>query len=215
MSSHHFVKEGQEPALIVANGESCSYDLLRSLLEWCPHTVVCDGALERILELEIQPDVVIGDFDSISTRPPLLHTQYIHLEDQNTTDLEKAINYLLAKGYTDINVLWATGKRLDHTLNNFATLAKYADKRIVLMDDHSRTFILPLSYQKRYENGQALSLIPLHTAAGITTQNLKYNLTNEELSFGKRSGTSNEAYGSDLVEITYKTGILALVESID
>ena len=215
MSSHHFVKDGQEPALVIANGEMCAYEILTSLMEWCPYMVVCDGAYTRIKNLQITPDVVIGDFDSLENVGRELHTQYIHLEDQETTDLEKAIDHLVEKGYTDINVIWASGKRLDHTINNFATLAKYFEIRIVLIDDYSRSFILPKNFSKRYEKGQALSLVPIHTCSGITTQNLKYNLDNETLSFGKRSGTSNEATGSGLVEICHTSGLLALIESTD
>ncbi len=215
MSSHHFVKDGQEPALVVANGAACSYEILTSLMEWCPYMVVCDGAYSRIKDLQITPDVVIGDFDSIGEIDEDLHTRYIKLEGQETTDLEKALNHLAEKGYTDINIVWATGKRLDHTLNNFATLAKYADIRIVLIDDYSRSFILPKTYTKRYEKGQALSLIPLPHCEGITTQNLKYNLQNEDLLLGQRSGTSNEAIGNGLVKISYKKGLLVLVESTD
>ena len=215
MSSHHFVKDGQEPALVIANGEMCAYEILTSLMEWCPYMVVCDGAYTRIKNLQITPDVVIGDFDSLENLERELHTQYIHLEDQETTDLEKAIDHLVEKGYTDINVVWASGKRLDHTINNFATLAKYSEIRIVLVDDYSRSFILPKDYSKRYEKGQALSLVPIHTCSGITTKNLKYNLNNETLTFGKRSGTSNEAIGYGLVEIWHTTGLLALIESTD
>ncbi|HYG16495.1 MAG TPA: thiamine diphosphokinase, partial [Bacteroidia bacterium] len=40
MSSHHFVKEKQEPALIIANGEACSRELLGQLLEWQPTVMV-------------------------------------------------------------------------------------------------------------------------------------------------------------------------------
>jgi len=215
MSSHHFVKDGQEPALVVANGAMCSYETLTSLMEWCPYMVVCDGAYSKIKELQITPDVVIGDFDSIGQMEPDLHTQFIKIENQENTDLEKALDHLVHKGYTDINVVWATGKRLDHTLNNFSTLSKYSGTRVVLIDDWSRSFILPKIYSKRYEKGQKISLIPLHTCSGIYTKNLKYNLNNEELSIGKRSGTSNEAAGSGLVEIRYSEGLLALIESND
>ncbi len=215
MSSHHFVKDGQEPALVIANGEMCAYEILTSLMEWCPYIVVCDGAYNRIKNLQITPDVVIGDFDSLKGVEHNLHTQYIHLKDQETTDLEKAINHLIEKGYTDINVIWASGKRLDHTINNFATLAKYSKIKVVLIDDYSRSFILPKNYSKRYEKGQALSLVPIHTCSGITTKNLKYNLENEALCFGKRSGTSNEATGNGLVEISHTKGLLALIEGAD
>ena len=45
MSSHHVVRDLQEPALIIANGEACSETLLGELLEWSPYVVVLDGAI--------------------------------------------------------------------------------------------------------------------------------------------------------------------------
>lgn len=64
MSSHHIVRDDQEPALIIANGASCSFDLLGQLLEWSPIVVVLDNAIDRVLQLDIKVDVLLGDFDN-------------------------------------------------------------------------------------------------------------------------------------------------------
>ena len=207
MSSHHFVREGQEPALIIANGESCSYELLNQIMEWCPFVVVLDGAYQRIKNLGIKPDVVLGDFDSITEKNDDIDVQFIHLKEQESTDLEKGINYLISKNFTDINVLWATGKRIDHTFNNITSLAKFSHLRIVMYDDYSRVFVLPKKYAKHYPENAALSLIPIGKVTNIKTKNLRFNLENEDLELGLRSGTSN------IVTITYKNGALILVES--
>ena len=63
MSSHHIVRDDQEPALIIANGASCSEELMGQLLEWSPLVIVLDSAIERVLELGIKVDVLLGDFD--------------------------------------------------------------------------------------------------------------------------------------------------------
>ena len=63
MSSHHIVRDDQEPALIIANGASCSMELLNQLLEWQPLVIVLDSAMERVVELGIKVDVLLGDFD--------------------------------------------------------------------------------------------------------------------------------------------------------
>lgn len=215
MSSHHYVKEGQEPALVVANGEMCSYELLVAIMEWCPYIVALDGAYDRLAQLQVTPDVVIGDLDSLQSTQPTLHTEFLKDENQENTDLEKAIDFLLAQGKTDINIVWSTGKRLDHTLNNIAILGKYAEANIVVYDNHSKAFVLPKTFTKYYEKGTALSLVPIHTAAGIRTANLKYNLNNEALEMGVRSGTSNAAKTSDKVAISYESGVLLLIESTD
>mgnify|MGYP006151694941 FL=1 len=96
MSSHHVVREKQEPALILANGESCRIELLQDLLEWSPLVVVLDGAIERVLELGIKIDVLLGDFDSKKIDiGQIQENQYpieiVHTPNQDKTDLEKAI----------------------------------------------------------------------------------------------------------------------------
>ena len=63
MSSHHIVRDDQEPALIIANGQECSQELLGQLLEWSPFVVVLDNAMERVSQLNIKVDVLLGDFD--------------------------------------------------------------------------------------------------------------------------------------------------------
>jgi thiamine pyrophosphokinase len=215
MSSHYYVKEGQEPALIIANGEMCSSKLLHSLLEWSPFIVVLDGAYERVLNLKIKPDVVIGDFDSISDITYELDIEYVKIDEQETTDFEKGIEYLIKKGYQDINVVWATGKRLDHTINNFAILAKYKATGIVLYDDHSKAFALPNEYSKFYPKNTKLSLFPIGRVSGITTSNLSYNLSQETLTLGERSGSNNSTEKEGVTSIDHSEGVLILVESRD
>ena len=53
MSSHHIVRDDQEPALIIANGASCSNELMGQLLEWSPLVIVLDSAIERVLNLSL------------------------------------------------------------------------------------------------------------------------------------------------------------------
>ena len=63
MSSHHIVRDDQEPALIIANGAACHEELLGQVLEWQPLVIVLDSAIERVINLNIKVDVVLGDFD--------------------------------------------------------------------------------------------------------------------------------------------------------
>ena len=64
MSSHHIVRDDQEPALIIANGAACQPEFLGQLLEWSPLVVVLDAAMERVMELDIKVDVLLGDVDA-------------------------------------------------------------------------------------------------------------------------------------------------------
>lgn len=220
MSSHHIVRDDQEPALIIANGAACSQDLMNQLLEWSPFIVVLDEAIERVIALNIKVDVLIGDFDRAFDPNVYLEKQYpleiIHCTDQESTDLEKALDFLLQKGIKAANVIWATGRRADHTFTNITTLVKYRDSmKIVLLDDYSKIFRLPNTYKKWYTKDTIISLIPIGRATEITTTNLNYPLLKENLELGVRTGSSNSVTEDGIVSISYKEGDLLLMECND
>ncbi|SDL80375.1 thiamine diphosphokinase [Siphonobacter aquaeclarae] len=220
MSSHHIIREKQEPALIIANGEACSWDLLAQLLEWSPFVVVLDGAILRVLDLGIHVDVLLGDFDRGLAREEIYARQHpieiVHTPDQEKTDLEKAFDFLIERGHEAVNVVWATGRRADHTITNITNIVRYRDRlKIVLLDDYSRIFLLDRSYEKWYAAGTPLSLIPIGTVSGIGTAGLAYNLHDESLTLGYRTGANNYTEADGPVRILHTSGDLLLMECWD
>lgn len=220
MSSHHIVRDDQEPALIIANGASCSEELIGQLLEWSPLVIVLDSAMDRVLELGIKIDVLLGDFDCDFNPEIYLEKQYpleiVHTPNQDKTDLDKAFDYLIAKGHKAVNVIWATGKRADHTITNITNIVAYRDQlKIVVLDDHSKVFLLQKKYEKWYPKNTTISLIPIGKVTGITTKNLFYPLKNEELLIGYRTGSSNHVAEDGIVTIEHQEGDLLLMECWD
>lgn len=220
MSSHHIVRDDQEPALIIANGAECSKELMGQLLEWSPLVIVLDSAMKRIMHYDIKVDVLLGDFDRDFNPEQYREAQYpleiVHTPDQNKTDLEKALDYLIERGFPAVNIIWATGRRADHTITNITNIVRYRNKiKIVILDDHSKIFLLPLKYEKWYPAGTPLSLIPIGKVSGIHSKNLKYELADDELTIGYRSGSSNEALQDGIVNIEHTEGDLLLMECID
>lgn len=220
MSSHHIVRDDQEPALIIANGAACSKELMGQLLEWSPLVIVLDSAIDRVLELGIKVDVLLGDFDRGFNPESYLEKQYpleiVHTPDQEKTDLEKAFDYLINRKIPAANVIWATGKRADHTITNITNIVRFRNKlKIVLLDDHSKIFLLPQRFEKWYPAGTPISLIPIGKVEGITTKNLKYPLHNEPLTIGYRTGSSNEADKDGIVIIEHNEGDLLMMECFD
>jgi thiamine pyrophosphokinase len=220
MSSHHIIRDDQEPALIIANGEECSTEILGELLEWSPFVVVLDGAIQKVIDRGIKVDVLLGDFDRNvnleNIQSQQSDIQIVHTPDQDKTDLEKAIEFLIEKGYPAVNIVWATGKRADHSITNMTNIVRYKnDLKIVMIDNYSKIFPIAKSFEKWYEIGTPISLIPVGSARGITTDGLKYNLNNEELTLGFRSGNSNEAAIDGFVKITVGGGELLVMECWD
>jgi thiamine pyrophosphokinase len=220
MSSHHIVRDDQEPALIIANGAECSSELLVQLLEWSPLIVVLDSAIERVIKLGIKVDVLLGDFDLNLDIEKYRETQFpieiIHTPNQDKTDLEKAFDYLIDRKIPAVNVVWATGKRADHTITNLTNIVNYRKQlKIVILDDYSKIFLLPTKFEKWYTKNSIISLIPIGEVNGITTENLFYPLKNENLQLGYRTGSSNHVSEDGIVKIIHKNGDLLLVESTD
>lgn len=220
MSSHHIVRDDQEPALIIANGAACQPELLGQLLEWSPLVLVLDSAMERVAELDIKVDVLLGDFDRGFNTEKYQTEQFpieiIHTPDQNKTDLEKAFDYLVARNIPAVNVVWATGKRADHTITNITNITRYRNLlKIVILDDHSKVFLLPKKFQKWYPANTPISLIPIGHVSGIHSTNLFYPLQDDNLTIGYRTGSSNHVTEDGIVSIDHAEGDLLMMECFD
>ena len=220
MSSHHIVRDDQEPALIIANGAACNIELLGQLLEWSPLVIVLDSAMERVLDLGIKVDVLLGDFDRGFDPEYYKEKQFpleiVHTPDQVKTDLEKAFDYLVERNIPAVNVVWATGRRADHTITNITNIIRYRDAlKIVILDDHSKVFLLPKKFEKWYPAKTPLSLIPVGHVTGIHSQNLFYPLENDSLTIGYRTGSSNHVKEDGIVIIEHDQGDLLLMECWD
>ncbi|NJM80071.1 MAG: thiamine diphosphokinase [Flavobacterium sp.] len=220
MSSHHIVRDDQEPALIIANGAACSQELLGQLLEWSPLVIVLDSAIERVLELGIKIDVLLGDFDRGFDANYYKESQYpieiVYTPNQDKTDLEKAFDYLIDRGIPAVNVIWATGKRADHTITNITNIVRFRKQlKIVILDDHSKIYLLPNKFEKWYIKDTPISLIPVGKVTGISSKNLFYTLEKDSLEIGFRTGSSNHVTEDGIVTITHESGDLLLMECWD
>lgn len=230
MSSHHIVRDNQEAALIIANGESCSMELMDELMEWCPFVLVLDGAMHRVQELGIRADAWLGDFDSANGGGNLLEhplwaseefllaagIEKIITPDQVKTDLEKGIEFLISRGHKSANIIWGTGRRMDHTFQNLSVLPRYRnDITVSILDDYSRVYPLPKTFKKWYPAGTNVSLMPIGKVEEVHSENLEFPLAGMDLELPYRSGSSNRVLADGFVEITYKHGYLLLMECWD
>jgi thiamine pyrophosphokinase len=140
----------------------------------------------------------------------------VYTPNQDKTDLEKAFDFLIEKGHKAVNVIWATGKRADHTISNLTNIIRYKHQlKIVILDDYSKVFVLPKKFEKWYPKNSIISLIPIGVVKGIVTKNLAYPLENDELILGYKSGNSNHVLEEGIVSITHKEGDLILMECWD
>lgn len=112
MSSHHFVKEQQEPALIILQADEYDFEQVADILEWSPTVVVAQEALDKVMSWGIKIDLVVAD-DYFISENAKLHEEQFPLEflpRREAPLVDTSIEYLLNSGHTAAVILG-----FDHT----------------------------------------------------------------------------------------------------
>ncbi|HEX9614095.1 MAG TPA: thiamine diphosphokinase [Bacteroidota bacterium] len=182
-------------AIILANGNPPQKALFRKARQQAGLFVCADGGANHAATLGERPDLIIGDLDSIKSQTvrKFKSVKTRRIADQNSTDLEKALAWIVRNGYTDIDVFGALGGRVDHLAGNLSALGKFSrSARIRFIDNEGVVIPVRSEFIIDVEPGTTASLIPLSRCEGIVTEGLKWELKNGTLELGLREGTSNE-----------------------
>lgn len=205
--------------IIIANGAPPAAADLAHWLKPGDRLICADGGGRAALAAGLKPDLIVGDFDSLSEAEltALAATGAAlerHPRKKDETDLELALRRALIDGATDIVVLGGLGGRLDHTLANAMLLALpgLSAGRARLAGGPETLYVLRSGETLTLdgEKGDTVSLLPLGEAAGIVTSGLAYPLRNEALRVGPARGVSNEMY-STRATIRLGTGFLLCI----
>jgi thiamine pyrophosphokinase len=187
-------------AIIIANGQFPSNSYLQQLIKDAPVKICCDGAIHQLLALDILPDYIIGDCDSIS---PCIKSQLkakvIQISEQNSNDLTKAVNFAHSLGLTKVIIVGATGLREDHTLANIALLADYATiiEKIAIVSDFGIFTAHSGQAKLKTMPGQQVSLFTLDHKTTLTCKELRWPLDNYHFKSWFQ-GSLNQAIGYHL-----------------
>jgi len=183
------------------------------LLKAAELVICCDGAADKLLDNGIEPHLILGDMDSLSSR---VREKYgsitIQSEDQESNDLTKAVRHCIEKGYSAVTILGATGLREDHTLGNISLMLEYYPHiKVRMLSDYGIFFLVQSGEQVESVPGEKISIFSVDNRVRVSSRGLKYPLENLQLSNWYRA-TLNEAMGesftlrfnSDLPLIIYK-----------
>jgi hypothetical protein len=113
MSSHHFVKEGQEPALFIL--DPLPFQLAGPLLEWAPLVIVSENALEEVLQWGIKIDVVLAADSRVERVKPGLSVQApvkILSYRPGESPMMKALSFLLSSKQTAVNIITSVSEEV-------------------------------------------------------------------------------------------------------
>ena len=209
-------------AVIVANGEHAPAD--SGALANAELIIAADGGAEWLDARGIAPHIAVGDMDSAD--PALIERLAgdrvaieRHPGDKDASDLELGVAAATNVGADDIVVLGALGGALDHLLANVLLLGSsaLAGRAIRLVQGATSVRLLtgPAEAELEGPTGSRVSLLAVGPAAsGVTTQGLRWTLSDDRLELGSSRGLANVVEAVP-ARVWLDDGLLLVIESSD
>ena len=181
---------------IVAAGDANEFNIAKDENDII---IACDGGLEHCKNNGINPDYVIGDFDSLGFIPENNNVIVLPVE-KDDTDTSYAVKYAMENGFTRFVILCGTGgKRPEHTYANIALIAfisKTGGEGYLIDKSCVITAVTDSEIHFNENLNGDISVFSFDTQAyGITEKGLKYSLDNATLYNTDIVGVSNSFIG--------------------
>jgi len=184
--------------VILADGSFPVHEIPLKYLKDAEHIICCDGSAESLVMAGMEPEAIVGDLDSLTTNLRRRFSDRLFKDsEQDTNDLTKAVRWCIKRGYKEIVILGATGKREDHTIGNISLLADYIKDVDVIMVTDTGIFI-PLLKGSEISSfpGQQVSVFSIEPGTEITSYGLRYPLDHSRIK-NWWYATLNEATGEN------------------
>ena len=147
MSSHHIIREDQEPALLIDDLDAVSESLFGQLLEWSPTVLAGDDALSSLQARGVKVDVWFTNHDNA----PLPQDHTI-IKPAGLAWMETALDYLKQHGQRAVNIL--SKKPEVHAL-----MYRYAEVlNVVLLGNGQRIVVAKPGFSKWKPKGETIWL---------------------------------------------------------
>ena len=195
-------------------------DRSRHTIDLHPYDLViaADGGFDYLEEIGIRADIVLGDFDSV-TSYDLPSDAIRYPREKDDTDMMIAVKLGLEKGYTVFEIYGGLGGRLDHTLANIQLLiflSKKGATGTLYCDDYAVQAVnagsIVLGKDTAFNvAGNLCSVFALDRHChNVTIQGLKYEVSGADWYNSNPIGVSNEFTGKRAV-VSCTKGSLAVL----
>lgn len=204
--------------LIISAGEIRDYERAKSFLLPDDFFIFCDGGLTHAEGLCVEPDVIVGDFDSCDSEDLARwkdSCETVRLpREKDDTDTLFAVKLALEKGFDDFLLLGAMGGRFDHALGNISILLYLhgLGKKAILVDDYSIMKVVGREPLYIEDNCSYFSVMTVAgDVSGVNIKNAKYPLENASLKADFQLGISNEVLPGKTAEVSVEQGRVLVV----
>lgn len=170
MSSHHIVRDAQEPALLLLDTNGCSFVLIQELLEWSPVVVVTDKVAGEVQQWGIKIDVVVCKDGQREEMQQLLDTQIpLEVVSYTTDPLAAVFAYLVNKQHKTVNIIAPSLQQAD-------LLDTQVPLEVIVFHPPYKTFFVEEDvWEKWLPKDASLKTIPVD----LVGENLVFHPTNQ------------------------------------
>ena len=161
---------------VILNGQMPTDDTIIDQITNSDYIIAVDGSANKLFDLEIIPDVIIGDLDSLQNIKNK-DIELVETLDQNKTDFRKTLEWCIEKNILNISIFGISGESEDHFLGNYYTLSDFGEK-ISWKAFTDFSVISPCVGNKKFDSfkGQKVSLFCMKGSSTVNSKNLEYPL---------------------------------------
>lgn len=185
--------------------------------------IAADSGAIHLLEVGIEPDIIIGDMDSISDLAKIewearLHQAIVLPAEKDETDTQLALEKAVRQQPHRVTLYGVTGGRLDHYQAVLHDVASYQQRypaiQFEIVNETNRLcFLLPGTTNLQRDSYTYCSFFAWHEdVIGLTLKGFKYPVTNDKIAMYSSRFTSNEIL-EDTGSITFSSGICLTIQS--
>lgn len=209
-------------AIIVTGGNKPSKKLLNSYIKSGDLIIGADKGSEYLYDYEIMPNIILGDFDSISEEKlKKIEEKQVEIikfpPEKDYTDTEIAIMEAMKRGADTIYLFGGLGTRADHSLGNIGLLLTTKNKgaRLLIVNDHNKMYLADKNMSLNGSQGEIISFHALSDVVkGFEIRGAKYNLNSYDMHLLDPRAVCNEFIDTP-INIKYESGELLIIHAID
>ncbi|OPF51759.1 thiamine diphosphokinase [Clostridium baratii] len=209
-------------SIIVSGGKAPSKELLKEYIKDDDYIVGVDKGCNILKEIEVTPNIILGDFDSIDKEVLNYYKdKNVKIEKFNAekdyTDTDLGYIKALEVNPSEIILFGATGSRIDHMLGNIGILLKGLREniKVTIVDDNNKMYAVNKSSLVKKEEGRVISFHALSDIVkNLTIKNGKYPLNNYNMTLLEPRAICNEFLDDDIY-IEFDSGIILILYTKD
>jgi thiamine pyrophosphokinase len=186
--------------LAVLAGDRVSRPWLDRWLQEADFIFAADAGADLVLRAGRRPDLLVGDFDSVSPEGLASAKEVLKAEDQDFSDCEKLLGAALDRGIEDLVLCGLEGTRIDHGLHAVHSVARWPGRCLLAYETMLGRILAGPETLTISCNG-VVSALPITDCRGVTMEGVRWPLDKAVMSPERFSSISNASEGTATISV--------------